>query len=117
MHGSVHNVIHTFYLWPLSFAAATMILAGYFHSRALKLIDQDGPNEFIENWQWRTELAATFGFGWFVAFVAGVFGASIAGVGIIAALLTAFAPITWRAVTRSYDEHRAVQRKSAKVDH
>ncbi|SKH87992.1 hypothetical protein [Mycobacteroides abscessus] len=117
MAGTAHNLIHTVYLWPLALSAATMGLAGYFHSRALKLIDHDGPSEFITNWQGRTELTAIIGFGWFVASIAGLFGSSIAGFGIIGMLLTAFAPLVMRAVTRSYDEHREVQRKSARVNH
>lgn len=111
-----HHTAQTLYLWPLAAAAATMVLAGYFHSRALKLIDIDGPIEFIQNWQTRTELAASAGFSWVVACIAGLSGSSFLGVLTIGMLLSA-APIVIRAVRRSYDEHRTVQAKSARVDH
>lgn len=116
MYGTHENALHTLYVWPLALAAATLAGAGYFHSRALKLIDDDGPIEFIKNWKMRTEIAATVGLTWFVASLAGLTGASLLGIVSIALILGGIAPMITRAATSSYDEHRQVQLKNAKAN-
>lgn len=106
-----HNAVHTtLYLWLLAPGIGALALSGYFHSRALKLIDQDGPIEFVKNWQNRTELAASAGFAWVAASLAGLTGANMLGVMSIGLLIQS-TPLIIHGVIRSYHEHRDVRRR------
>lgn len=105
-----HHTPALVYLWLIGLGAVGFVLAGYFHSRALKLIDDDGPMEFMDNWKFRTQLAATTGLAWFIAGIAGLTGSSWSGVLTIGGILS-MTPIIVRTVASSYAEHRHVQQR------
>lgn len=104
--------VHSVYFWVVAGALLVLALAGYFHARALKCIDQGGPDEFVENWKFRSELAANSGFAWLLAGTAGLTGATVLGVFVIA-FAASFAPVVVRSISRSFDQHRDVQRRTA----
>lgn len=104
--------VHSIYFWVVASTLLVLALAGYFHARALKCIDEGGPDEFVENWKFRSELAGKLGFAWLLAGTAGLTGATILGVFIIASAAT-FAPLVVRSISRSYEQHRDVRRRTA----
>lgn len=104
----VSAALHSVCLWLLIFAGVALVLAGYFHSRALKCIDEAAPDVFVKNWQSRREMAEFLGVTWLPAAIAGLAGANVLGV-MLVAMISGAAPIAARRLARSYEQHQDVR--------